>query len=178
VVNHFQKRVRLLARLVAKIELNLYRLLSVKLLLKKAVKLGVEAEVKNNDLSLKQFRLILKSLSFSKPLSCSRFRGFFNRYFLMCEEKDKPAKPYLIKLHQGWWWTCEECGRDNFERAVIQEVSEEEAEHLEELSGRPSEEILKSGVTPIPLWVNCSYEDCGHEFDTITYEDDEDDEEE
>ena len=86
---------------------------------------------------------------------------------------DQPAQ---IRLHQGWWWTCEECGRDNFERAVIQEVTPTEADILSEYSGRPAEEIIKAGVTPIPLTVVCNYKDCENNFDVITNEDEEDDE--
>ena len=87
------------------------------------------------------------------------------------------GQPAQIRLHQGWWWTCEECGRDNFERAIVQEVNQTEADMLSDMSGRPAEDIIKAGVTPIPLSVMCAYKDCGHDFDVATYDDEDESEE-
>lgn len=35
-----------------------------------------------------------------------------------------------VELRQAWEWTCDECGRDNFARAITAELSKEELEEV------------------------------------------------
>jgi len=68
-----------------------------------------------------------------------------------------------VELHPAFVWDCDECGRENFVRAVVAEMSEEEEAEAKEYFGyEPWEdgEFLRS-----PKTVQCEF--CGAEFDTL-----------
>lgn len=64
-----------------------------------------------------------------------------------------------IELHTAYAFDCDECGHENFVRAVVHEFSPEEKEEMQE-------EFGESGATgdfvSIPSIVRCSH--CGCEF--------------
>jgi hypothetical protein len=78
-----------------------------------------------------------------------------------------------VELVQAFLWTCEECGRDNFERAITLESESIDPDDLPEAAGTDPETVrewLQSGgegawVTA-PSHVRCQH--CGAEFDVAT----------
>jgi len=40
-----------------------------------------------------------------------------------------------IEMHPAWVWDCPECGRENFARSIVVEMSEEESLELKLQSG-------------------------------------------
>lgn len=69
------------------------------------------------------------------------------------------------ELRQAYVWTCDECGHDNFVRAVVLEFDEETATELKEDHGI---EIWEEGdwVT-IPDVVDCKF--CNEVYKTLDY---------
>lgn len=75
-----------------------------------------------------------------------------------------------VELRPAFEWTCEECGHDQFERGLVPEMSEEEADELRWDKGVDVDE--EGHWMMAPTHVECS--ECGAEFDVIHYgEDDE-----
>jgi hypothetical protein len=73
----------------------------------------------------------------------------------------------VVELHQAFAWDCEECGRENFERAVQAEMTPEEAKEFAAKQGVISEDELNdpdfSGCFLMaPKSVKCKH--CGNEF--------------
>jgi hypothetical protein len=70
-----------------------------------------------------------------------------------------------IELIPAFSWDCPDCGRENFERAVVSELSAEEMSVLR----------LQHGVDPLqeghfltsPSEVACKH--CGREYETVEY---------
>jgi len=80
----------------------------------------------------------------------------------------------IVDLHQAFWWACEDCGRDNFARAIQLEPESVEAV---ELSLRAVESFreaedqadslgaeLEGAFVMSPSHVKCTH--CGAEFST------------
>ena len=73
-----------------------------------------------------------------------------------------------VELHQAFVWTCDDCGRDNFERSVVYEpLASEKDEHLRLLHGLGADEsipeTLDCDLVTAPDRVACSH--CGARFD-------------
>lgn len=66
----------------------------------------------------------------------------------------------LVELRPAYEWTCEDCGRDNFVRAVVPSLSPEEIEEIREDHGiddwQPGDWYTR------PDSVTCEH--CGAEF--------------
>lgn len=75
-----------------------------------------------------------------------------------------------VEIHQAFIWTCDECGRDNFERAIIQEMGPEEREqcfreyHRMEDHEELPDDWQNFDMVMAPNSVKCPA--CGEEFDT------------
>lgn len=77
----------------------------------------------------------------------------------------------LVELHPAHVWTCDECGRDNFVRAIRYEPLEQELPGLLDAAGISREDYDEwtadpdnSGLfTSIPASVACEW--CGAEFE-------------
>ncbi len=82
-----------------------------------------------------------------------------------------PREPEKVELHQAWSWDCPECGRENFERAVTCELSDEDKQHMKEDHGIP--DPMTGDWVSAPLDVTCKH--CGKDFETEEPDDDEDD---
>jgi hypothetical protein len=70
-----------------------------------------------------------------------------------------------VELHQAFLWTCDECGRDNFERAVTCDPENFDEDSLEQLAM-----ILESGadgavLVTAPDTVTCRF--CRAEYEAI-----------
>lgn len=67
-----------------------------------------------------------------------------------------------VEMRCAYEWTCPDCGRDNFERAMVMELSEEDRVEMEEEHG------IEPGATgdwvSRPDEVTCPH--CGGEFET------------
>lgn len=84
----------------------------------------------------------------------------------------------VVELHQAFLWTCEECGRDNFERAVHLSPESVEGRELSlrarEAYGDASEAAEALGVETDGAWlmapsrVRCS--SCSAEFKAIDHD--------
>lgn len=83
----------------------------------------------------------------------------------------QPARE--VELHQAYLWTCDDCGRDQFERAVVltrEALSPEDQEAMDILlGGADSVHALAA-----PQEVTCK--DCGAKF-RVAYGEEEDEEE-
>lgn len=67
-----------------------------------------------------------------------------------------------IEIRPAYTWTCENCGRDQFERGIIAEPSPEDQAELREKHGI---EFHETGTWMYaPRWVQC--EACGTKFKT------------
>lgn len=64
-----------------------------------------------------------------------------------------------VELHQAFQWTCEECGRDNFARAVVPESLEGQIPEGLEL-----EDFEGGQWVTAPNRVTCEH--CGERFET------------
>jgi len=83
-----------------------------------------------------------------------------------------------VELHQAFLWTCEECGRDNFERAVHLAPESVEGRELSlqarEAYADASEAAEALGVELDGAWlmapsrVRCPH--CGTEFEAIDHD--------
>ena len=69
---------------------------------------------------------------------------------------------HKVELWTCWGWTCDECGRDNFERGVTAELTPEDAQHIADTEGVPLSEVHGCFMTQ-PCEVTCDF--CGTEFD-------------
>jgi rubredoxin len=88
-----------------------------------------------------------------------------------------------VELHPAHLWTCDDCGRDNFERAIRVEPESLEGQEVYELTQLLAEEANESaevlGIvvggewTMRPDHVKCRH--CGAEFETLKGDHDEDD---
>jgi hypothetical protein len=83
----------------------------------------------------------------------------------------------IVELHQAYVWTCDECGRDQFERGVtysLQEVADMEPDFIsmcsemisaaEEMADPENGVDLVMGFTKGPDEVECNH--CGHVYGT------------
>lgn len=75
-----------------------------------------------------------------------------------------------VELHPAHIWTCEDCGRDNFERCVEAEMPDDERaemfrkfHHMQEYEELP-EGWEGFGMVTAPEEVTCQH--CGAEFET------------
>lgn len=59
--------------------------------------------------------------------------------------------PQTIELRPAYEWTCPECGRDNFERAVVAEMSAEEDAELRAEHGVESERAGEWLLGPVEV---------------------------
>lgn len=75
------------------------------------------------------------------------------------------------RLFTAYEWTCEECGRNNFESCVHAELPpDERAELFRRAEGLSEFELLPDGwmdmeLVTIPDEVKCQH--CGEEFETV-----------
>lgn len=87
--------------------------------------------------------------------------------------QDQQSNDFLsypsTELHQAYFWTCDNCGRDNFIRAVTRPMSEEERETMVENFRGKFGELADYLSDPVdyPLDVQCPsckarYNTCGH----------------
>ncbi len=71
-----------------------------------------------------------------------------------------------VGVRAAWEWTCEECGRDSFERSI--EVKASEAEIRREFELSPTDEIpeplYQGSYYCYPHFVRCGH--CGCVFET------------
>lgn len=65
-----------------------------------------------------------------------------------------------VELRPAFMWDCEECGRENFTRAIVPEMSVEDLAELKEDHG--IEENETGEFLMMPKRVTCP--DCGNEF--------------
>ena len=75
-----------------------------------------------------------------------------------------------IELHPAYAWDCDACGRENFVRGLVAEMSEEELAEARERFGLESWEM--GGFLRVPVVVVCQF--CGADFETVPDEFDED----
>lgn len=68
----------------------------------------------------------------------------------------------MVELHIAYMWTCEECGRDNFERGITRELNDEERQEVEPMGIAIEAESL---WTMAPDAVTCKY--CQTQFGTV-----------
>lgn len=75
-----------------------------------------------------------------------------------------------VEMHNAYLWVCDSCGRDNFERAIIAELPEDEQEEMfREFHGMEKYEPLPENwkdfaMMCYPDSVKCGH--CGEWFDT------------
>lgn len=69
-----------------------------------------------------------------------------------------------VPMRQAYEWTCESCGRDSFERCVVQELTPDERRELERHNGIEPNELLKVDLVSYPDEVTCHH--CGATFGT------------
>lgn len=76
-----------------------------------------------------------------------------------------------VELVQAFLWTCDECGRDNFERAITIEPESIDKDELPFLTNTTQEEVadwISGGgdcdFLMAPQFVKCRY--CDEVFDT------------
>jgi hypothetical protein len=77
--------------------------------------------------------------------------------------------PNKVQMNPAYCWTCDECGRDNFVRAVRADISEEESlDKLRKMGQLQPYEELPEGVEgdwiTYPDHVKCNH--CEAEFDS------------
>ena len=66
----------------------------------------------------------------------------------------------LIELVPAFVWTCDNCGRDNFERAIVCELSPEERQEINEANGIEDGEMGDWMLAPEE--VKCPHCDAGY----------------
>jgi hypothetical protein len=69
-------------------------------------------------------------------------------------------KERQVEIRLAYAWDCEDCGRENFERAVVYELSPDERRELLEQGDSPE---TGNWLVP-PERVKCHH--CGSEFET------------
>lgn len=67
------------------------------------------------------------------------------------------------RIWTAYQWTCDECGRDNFERAVQAELTPEDRKKIAEDQGIDLE-AMSGDFVLAPEYVKCVH--CGEEFET------------
>lgn len=67
-----------------------------------------------------------------------------------------------VELHNAFVWDCDDCGRENFVRAVIAELTKEDVDHMIAEYGGDREEWETGRWTTRPDEVSCEH--CGAEF--------------
>lgn len=63
----------------------------------------------------------------------------------------------LVELWAAWCWTCDACGKDNFERSVTAEITEEDAQMYASKYGMEPEEFLNGEWHTKPVSVTCDH---------------------
>jgi len=71
---------------------------------------------------------------------------------------------HKVELLPAWMWTCDECGRDNFERITVVDVSPEDATEFCRSQGIDESEFEPGELASAPMEVTCTH--CGAEFET------------
>jgi len=67
-----------------------------------------------------------------------------------------------VEMHPAYQWDCPDCGRENFERGLVPEMSDEDAQEiLEEMGIEPGDEGC---IMVMPPDVQCRH--CGGTFET------------
>jgi hypothetical protein len=74
----------------------------------------------------------------------------------------KRKKP-VIELHNGFFWDCEECGKENFVRAVGIPLLPGDREYLKELYKVNKKDEEKTMFLQAPTNVVCEY--CKENYD-------------
>lgn len=73
---------------------------------------------------------------------------------------------HKVEMLPAYWWMCDACGRDNFERGVVPSLSPADEESVKEQLGV---DVLDTGVLlTYPDSVTCAY--CQTSFETIGYD--------
>lgn len=67
-----------------------------------------------------------------------------------------------VELRPAFEWTCEECGRDQFAKCIVPEMSEEDRADLAEQIG---EDPVDGEFLCAPEQVTCAF--CGQQFTTV-----------
>lgn len=75
-----------------------------------------------------------------------------------------------VELHNAYQWDCEECGKENFCRAVTVEMTPEDIEEMQAEHGGDSEDWQTGEWMTRPDEVTCAH--CGKTFETTDHEDD------
>ena len=80
---------------------------------------------------------------------------------------DKTKNTKSVTLRPAFCWDCDECGRENFARAVVPEFS---AEDLQAMRNEHGIEPWEAGdFVTMPPTVTCSH--CGVVFSAVPFED-------
>jgi hypothetical protein len=70
-----------------------------------------------------------------------------------------------VELHSAYCWTCDECGRDNFVRSIVAELSaEDRAEGARQMGCDPADIVTGEWATR-PDEVTCQH--CGTMFEAL-----------
>lgn len=72
-----------------------------------------------------------------------------------------------VELQQAFLWTCDNCGQDNFERAIACEISKEDAEELATRYETEEQMWLDGGWVTRPETVQCGH--CGEVYETTEW---------
>lgn len=79
---------------------------------------------------------------------------------------ERPPRPHIAVLHQAYVWDCEECGRENFQRAIVMSEEEKQADikQMREDGEEVPEYIDMMSCCTYPVKVTCKH--CSQEFTT------------
>lgn len=81
-------------------------------------------------------------------------------------------EPEIVELHQAFMWDCPECGRENFERAITAELTDQERIDLLRQMGEFIDELdenVHGEFVAAPCSVTCRF--CDHQFRTNAHPD-------
>jgi hypothetical protein len=67
-----------------------------------------------------------------------------------------------VELHPAHVWDCDECGRENFCRGVVMEISEQDREAMIARYGGKEEDWQTGNIISAPDEVTCAH--CGQTF--------------
>lgn len=67
------------------------------------------------------------------------------------------------RIWTAYQWTCDECGKDNFERAIAAELTPEERQEIADDQGLDLE-YMRGDFVLAPEVVKCGH--CGEQFET------------
>lgn len=73
-----------------------------------------------------------------------------------------------VELQMAFFWHCDECGAENFARAVVTEMLPEDITDLKQRYGGDDEEWLTGNWVGRPEEVTC--QDCKRTFETEDWE--------